>query len=76
MGFNKRYVGVDQVKSQLVQLGYEKLYDYMTAADAVIIQDDVTDFILTICTCSANKMQKLYLLEEFCKLQFGDIVEC
>ena len=76
MGFNKRYVGVDQVKGQLVQLGYEALYDYMTAADAVIIQDDVSDYILTICTCAAGKTEKLHLLEEFCKLQFGDIVEC
>lgn len=76
MGFNKRYIGVDQVKQQLVQSGYEALFEYMIAADAVIIQDEVAGFVLTICTCSANKMQKLFLLEEFCKLQFGDIVKC
>jgi|TARA_B110000908_G_scaffold170937_1_gene232003 hypothetical protein len=76
MGFHKRYIGIDQVKVQLVQVGYESLYDLLTTADAVILQDDVSSFVHAICTCGASKPEKLELLKEFCILQFGDIVEC
>jgi hypothetical protein len=76
MGFHKRYIGIEQVKSQLKSSGYRGLYKYITGADAIISQDDASSFVVTICTCDASKDEKLMMLDEFCQLQFNDVVEC
>ena len=76
MGFHKRYIGTEQVKSQLKSSGYRGLYNYIASADAVITQDDASSFVVTICTCDASKEEKLIMLDEFCQLQFRDLIEC
>ena len=73
MGFHKRYIGIEQVKSTLKSSGYRGLYNYIAGADAIITQDDASSFVVSICTCDTTKEQKLMLLNEFSDLQFKDV---
>lgn len=69
MSFHKRYINYKLILGALERDGVFGVL-LLFSADAVIIQDEITDIVHKIAISNATQEEKIDILDSFCKVQF------
>ena len=64
MGFNKRFVNEEIIRTILREDGFQSLIDFIKKPDALIMEDD---FSTKVCEIIRGK-EEMYILEELLKI--------
>lgn len=64
MGFNKRFVNEEIIRTILREDGFQSLIDFIKKPDALIMEDD---FSTKVCEIIREK-EEMYILEELLKI--------